>query len=188
MKHSILAIELCLRLDGGDSVRDELRRLVLAHPAATSPGYKSDLLRRVTQVLAENSERFAMGCWDFFDDDQRALKDYDMWCKGMITEEGARTEPSGSGTSDDPRFLTFTVALLLVQGSDGERALARLCETSDEETWHKATFLKILNGLGEVDYGAVKSDVLYLIPGDTSWGLTRDDLQQVKFEYLRPVS
>jgi hypothetical protein len=187
MKHSILAIEVCLRLESGDHLRDELRRLVLAHPEASSPGYKADLLRRATGALVEHQERFAMGCWDFFDDDARALKDYDMWCNGMITEEGARTEPSGAPREGQDRFMTFTVALLLVQGADGERRLKELCETPDELTWRKETFLKILRGLDGVDYTAVKSDVLYLIPGDGSWGLTREDLQQVKFEYLREI-
>ena len=188
MDHAIFAIELCLRLESGDRLRDELRRLVLAHPETSSPGYKAELLRQATRALVEHEERFVMGCWDFFDDDQRALKDYDMWCNGMITEEGAREEPSGAPRDGQDRFMTFTAALLLVQGSEGERRLKELCETSDELTWKKETFLKILRGLDRVDYTAVKSDVLYLIPGDESWGLTAEDLTDKKFEYLRKIA
>jgi hypothetical protein len=33
----------------------------------------------------------------------------------------------------------------------------------------------------------VKSDVIYVIPGDDGWGLTAEDLTASKFEYLRPV-
>ena len=35
---------------------------------------------------------------------------------------------------------------------------------------------------------AVKSDVLYLIPGEEDWGLTEVDLEAKKFEYLRKIA
>jgi hypothetical protein len=38
-----------------------------------------------------------------------------------------------------------------------------------------------------VNFAAVKSDVLYLIPQDEDWGLTAADLQEPKFEYLRDI-
>jgi hypothetical protein len=38
-----------------------------------------------------------------------------------------------------------------------------------------------------VSFAAVKSDVLYLIPGDETWGLTEGDLKDPKFEYLREI-
>ena len=40
---------------------------------------------------------------------------------------------------------------------------------------------------GVVNFAFVKSDVFYLIPGDESWGLTMQDLQEEKFEYLRNI-
>lgn len=188
MNHSILALELCVRLMPRDDLRHDLKRLVVSHPASTGPREKSELLRRITELLARSHELFEMGCWDFFDDDARALKDYDMWSNGMITEEGARTEPSGDPDRyGEPRYMTFTIALLLVNGTATERALAKACETPQDQLWKKETFLKVLRALPAVDYAAVKSDVLYLIPGDGEWGLTPADLKLPKFEYLRPI-
>ena len=188
MRHSIFAIELCLRLVPRTDLRHELKRLVVSHPAASDPRRKAELLRRVSELLVGSEELFEMGCWDFFDDNQRALKDYDMWANGMITEEGARKEPSGDPERyGEPRYMTFTIAQLLVNGSPTERALAKVCETPKDQLWKKETFLKILRALPNVDYASVKSDVLYLIPGEQDWGLTPADLKDPKFEYLRKV-
>ena len=187
MNHSILAIELCLRLEPGSRLRESLQQLVATHPATSTPGQKWGLLRRVSELLLRSDELFEKGCWDFFDSDERALKDYEMWSNGLITEEGARKEPSWDPASREARFMTFTVALLLVGGTQCEREIAGLCEIPQDRLWKKETFRKILRGLAHVNYACVKSDVLYLIPGEESWGLTPDDLRQPKFEYLRQI-
>lgn len=190
MNHNILAIELCLRLEPGSSLRAQLKDLVVKHPVTSTPGLKWELLRRVSEHLLENERLFEKGCWDFFDDDGRALSDYDMWSNGMITEEGARKEPSGKPGERDaaPRYMTFTVALLLAAGTPCARDMAELCDVPEEELWNKATFVRILRGLSRVSFAAVKSDVLYLIPRDESWGLTAEDLADPKFEYLRKIA
>jgi len=188
LNHSIFALELCMRLVPRSRLRDDLRRLVIGHPAATGPREKADLLHRITTLLADSDDLYEKGCWDFFDDDERARSDYDMWCKGMTTEEGARLTPSGFPERyGEHRYMTFTIALLMVNGSKSERALAKLCETPQEMLWRKETFVRILRGLPLVDYEHVKSDVLYLIPGEEDWGLTAEDLTAEKFEYLRKV-
>ncbi|MEO6325701.1 MAG: hypothetical protein ABIT01_19685 [Thermoanaerobaculia bacterium] len=188
MDHSVFAIELCLRLEPRSRVRDELRRLVVSHPARTGIKQKGELLRKISEILGESSDLFAMGCWDFFDDDDRARSDYHMWANGMITEEGAREQPSGFPQgSGEPRYMTFTAALLLVNGHATERALADACKTPENQLWKRETFKKVLKALGRVDFAGVKSDVLYLIPGEEDWGLTEDDLKLPKFEYLRPI-
>ena len=189
MKHSVFALELCLRLEPGSALRSELRELVVNHPAVSDPGPKWELLRRVTELLVVNQHLFERGCWDFFDTDARALKDFDMWSKGMTTEEGARAEPSGSPNPyrQAPRYMTFTIALLLMCGTSCERQLAALCDFPEDQLWHIQTFVRILSGLNVVNFAFVKSDVLYLIPGDETWGLTAEDLQAEKFEYLRPL-
>lgn len=189
MKHNIFALELCLRMTSGNTLGEELRQLVKGHPAATTPGQKWELLKQIARLLLDNQDHFVKGCWDFFDDDGRALKDYDMWSNGMITEEGARTLPSGrpGGKGSEPRYMTFTIALLLVADSPCARDLSRLCAIPEEQLWRRSTFIQILRGLKRVSFASVKSDVLYLIPGDEEWGLTDPDLEHSKFEYLRPI-
>ena len=189
MGHSILALELCLRLTEKSRLRDELHRLVASHPTATGPREKSELVKRASELLVENDYLFEMGCWDFFDDSEKALEDYQMWSNGMITEEGARTRPSGfpERYGGEPRYMTFTIALLLATNRGTERALAKVCEIPQDSLWSKESFRRVLRGLADVDFAFVKSLVIYLIPGEEDWGLTADDLKDPKFEYLRKI-
>ncbi len=187
MDHNILAMELCLRLEPGSRVRAELRDLVKEHPEVSTPGLKWNLIQRVSHVLISHQHLFERGCWDFFDDDERALKDHEMWANGMITEEGARKEPSGPPGPNETRYLTFTVSLLLAADTECARDLANLCDIPEADLWKKESFLRILRGFPRVNFAAVKSDVLYLIPRDEEWGLTAKDLEHEKFEYLRPI-
>ena len=190
MRHNIFAIELCLRLEPDGRLRSALRDLVASHPSTSAPGEKWQMLKRATELLAANEALFVKGCWDFFDDDGRAKRDYDMWCNGMITEEGARKEASGppGEHEDEARYMTFTISLLLKADTPSAQALAKLCQVRERDLWKKATFLRILRGLSAVSFAVVKSDVLYLIPRDERWGLTASDLEDPKFHYLRPIA
>jgi hypothetical protein len=188
MSHNVFAMELCLRLERGSQLRSDLKDLVVYHPAASTRGKKWELLQQAAERLAAHEHLFAKGCWDFFDDNTRALNDYDMWCKGMITEEGARKEPSGRPSPQEDRYMTFTISLLLKGATPCARDMARVCNIREADLWKKSSFLRILQGLSKVSYAAVKSDVLYLIPGDESWGLTEQDLQAEKFKYLREIA
>ena len=112
-----------------------------------------------------------------------------MWSNGMLTKEGVRPGPSGMPDPyrGDPRYLTFTMALLLQQGSPSDRMVQQLCNIPQAYLWHRDSFARILRGLGQVSFASVKSDVLYLIPRDEGWGLTAQDLTAKKFEYLRQM-
>ena len=69
------------------------------------------------------------------------------------------------------RYLTFTMALLLVKGTPTDAAVRR----------------HILSGLSVLSFASIKSDVAYLIPRDVGWGLTLEDLADARFQYLRPI-
>jgi hypothetical protein len=188
MLHSIFAFEVAARFEPGGRLHSELRRLLLDAAPNASLQQKWLFYKEVVSELLVAMPLFQRGCWDYFDDDARAKADYDQWVAGMVTEEGARTEPSG----DDPyrgssRYLTFTMAFLLVNGSPTDEALKRLCDIPQSRLWHRATFQRILSGLGVLNFASIKSDVAYLIPRDTGWAITDDDLAQPKFEYLRTI-
>jgi hypothetical protein len=189
VNHNVFAIELCLRLEPDGGLRDKLGDLVRWHPAATRPGDKWKMLQRAAELLLEKESLFEKGCWDFFDDDSKARRDYDMWSNGMITEEGARKQPSGppGRETDDVRYMTFTISLLLKANTSTANSMAKLCHVPERDLWKRKTFVRILRGLSCVSFAAVKSDVLYLIPRDETWGLTAGDLTDPKFEYLRPI-
>jgi len=187
--HSIFALELCLQMVPGDPLRAHLQQLIEQHPAHSSRRDKWRLYLHVSQLLQGRLQYAISGCWDFFDDDGRALRDFNMWSGGMTTLEGARLTPSGPADPyrGDHRYMTFTMALLLQHGTPSERSLSHACRVPDADLWKRATFARLLDSLGGISWASVKADVIYLIPRDESFGLTAEDLRAPKFEYLRPL-
>ena len=189
MEHSIFAIEICARLVPESPLRAALAECVQKAPPAMSLHGKWQQYTRAASLLADNLSLGERGCWDYFNDDARALHDFDMWTKGMLTKEGVRPGPSGSPDPyrGEPRYLTFTMALLMVQDSPSCRMMRQVCNVPEADLWKRDTFARVLRGMGHVSFASVKSDVLYLIPRDDGWGLTAQDLQHQKFEYLREM-
>ncbi|MFT3764156.1 MAG: hypothetical protein QM820_01345 [Minicystis sp.] len=189
MLHSIFAVEICARLVPNSTLRDALARCIADAPHEMSLHQKWTQYTRAAQILHDNLGSAERGCWDYFNDDARAQRDFDMWSNGMITKEGVRSGPSGSGDPyrSEPRYLTFTMALLLVQDSPTDRMLRQTCEVPQPNLWRRDTFARVLQGIGHVSFASVKGDVMYLIPRDDGWGLTLQDLQHQKFEYLRQI-
>lgn len=187
--HSIVAIELCLRLEPASEPRRRLHELVASHPEQTTPGAKWELIRDVVGTLNQSLDLAQRGCWDFFDDDERAQRDFKMWSDGMITREGVRAEPNQRDAyrGGESLYMTFTIALLLRQGSAGERTLAARCDIPESQLWSRGTFRHVLQSLTSLSFASVRADVLYLIPGQESFGLTEADLALPKFHYLRPI-
>jgi hypothetical protein len=189
VEHSIFAIELCARLVPESPLRFALAELIRSAPERMTLHQKWMQYQRASQLMLEHLHTVERACWDYFNDDGKALEDYAMWTNGMLTEEGVRPGPSGvaSPYRPEPRYLTFTMALLILQDSPTDRMLRQLCDIPQVYLWHRETFARILRGMGQVSFASIASDVMYLIPRDEDWALTPLDLQAQKFEYLRPV-
>lgn len=189
MKFSVFAFEICARYEPHGRLHQSLHRLLTTHPANANLQQKWLFHRNAIAELLVAVPSFERGCWDYFDDDARARRDYEQWVNGMLTEEGARKEPSGDDPyRGGPRYLTYTMAFLLVNGSEVDLGIRRVCDIPEPQLWHRASFHRILDGLYRVlNFASIQSDVAYLIPRDTGWGLTSDDLVQPKFAYLRPI-
>ncbi len=188
MKHSIFAMELCFPFDTG--LHATLRAHVKAQPSGLGYQDKWALYRAAREDLVANLPRCERGCWDYFDDDERAQSDYRMWVNGMLTDETARTSPSGTPDpyrGGDPRYMTFTMAFLIEQDTPTDQAMANLCNIPEQRLWERQSFARILGGLGVLNFASVQSDVLYLIPRDDDWALTAEDMSHPKFTYLRPL-
>jgi hypothetical protein len=184
---SIFAMELCYRYD--PALHAILRGHATSQPAALGYHEKWVAYRNCQSDLLANLDRVDRGCWDYFNDDERAKRDFEMWVRGMTTDETARTTPSGPADPyrDDPRYMTFTMALLIAQDTPTDAALFNLCNVPEDKLWEKAVFTRILQGLGIVNFASVKGDVMYVIPRDEEYALTTGDMSNDKFAYLRPL-
>lgn len=185
-------MEVCIRLPPQSTLPAELRMLVLMAPRASTYDDKFRLYRRAVDLVLANLDNVAKGCWDYFDDDARAQRDYKMWVDGMLTEEGARKLPSRQGGGDPYRaesagYMTLTMAFLLVKGTPADRQLSARCNIPQGHLWQRWVFERLLQGVPLINFASVKSDVIYVIPGDDKWALTAQDLAEPKFNYLRPI-
>lgn len=192
MDYSVFAIELAFPYDAQNATRPELRRLILEHPEQTSYAQKAAFYTTVTTALLREAHSFERGCWDYFDNDI-ALDKYNEWCGGLLKEEGVRRTPSipeGRGPyrgAGETRYTTFTMAFLLVRGSNSDRTLASRCAVPQANLWRRDVFVYLLQGIRLFNFTSVRSDVVYMIPNRDDYGLTEEDLQAEKFKYLRPL-
>jgi hypothetical protein len=189
MDHSVFALELCFRADLAPGLVTFLRQRLKDQTPAMSRDAKWRFYRDLSAELVANLHVAERGCWDFFDDNARAKRDYDMWVGGMTTREGARGQPSGGMNPyrAEPRYLTVTMSFLIHNGTPSERALAEACNVWETNLWQRATFAKLLTDIRMLSFASVRSDVVYLIPRDEGWELTPQDLTDPKFEYLRMI-
>jgi len=181
-------MELCFPFH--DTLHASLRNHIKSLPAAIGHHQKWQSYKMLREQLVETLGLAERGCWDYFDSNAKALSDYKMWVRGMLTDETARTTASGP---IDPyrgsggRYMTITMAFLIVGDTRTDTEVNALCRIPDSRLWDRASFEHILRGLGILNFASVESDVLYLIPRDDDWSLTAEDMSQEKFEYLRPI-
>lgn len=189
MTRSVFAIEMCIRHD--PEMVAGVRGLLANASAQPSAGELWHMWRTTASELQRRQAAWVSGCWDFWDTAEKAQSDFQMWVNGLMTEEGARTAPSGSAQpyrGGDERFMTITMAALLVHGTQAERAMRHNCDIPEAVLWQPASFHRVLTGIAHVNFAVVDSSTLYMIPRDDAWALTADDLRLPKFEYLRPIA
>jgi hypothetical protein len=187
VSRSIFAIEMCLRYDAG--LAGWLRGLLTSNTTEPTHGQLWHLWTSTADALGQRQSAWVTGCWDFWDDATKAQNDFQMWKNGLMTEEGARQAPSSGGEPyrGGERYMTVTMATLLVRGSAAEQAMAGVCNVPQAYLWHRGTFARILLGIRHINFAAVDRSTLYLIPRDDGWALTPEDLRLPKFHYLRPI-
>ncbi len=189
---SVFALELAFPFDAQSPSRTALRDLIRHHPEAASLRQRSRLYRDVAQALLAELPRAPRGGWDYYDDDT-AVRKYNEWCGGMLNEEGVRKFPipfEAAGpyrAGGEARFATFTVAFLMVRDSNVDTMFRQRCTMSDSNLWDRATFRRLLEAVSVMQFAAVRSDVLYMIPNEDDYGLTAQDLADDRFEYLREL-
>ena len=185
MQYSIFALELAVRIQPGDPLREALRGILTAQSETADRAAKRDAYAAAARVLGQNIERIEYGCWDYFDDHHRAVTDFAMWSDGMLGEEGVRREAS---SEPGPRYLTYTMAFLLAQGSGSDRRLRERCDVDEEGLWGREVFAQMLANVSLIDFGDVRADIAYLIPGSEAYALTEADLRRGKFDHLRRLA
>ena len=190
MANSFFSLELCLRIESGSTLLDEMRTLIVGQRPSATLQEKWNVTQRVSSLLLGEIHHAERGCWEYFDDEAKAKELWADWSKVVETKQGARTTASGP---IDPyrgmaRYMTVTMAYLLVRDSPTDELLRMTCNIGESRLWKRETFTVILSAIPQMSFASVRGDTLYMIPGDDEWGLTSDDLADPKFKYLRTIS
>lgn len=185
MDYSIFAMQVVKPLQPGDALYRRLHALMASASAEASFSEKNRFYSRLCGVLQESSSSFEQGVWDYWDDPSRAPGDFQDWVDGLKGKE-ARREPA---PSTEQRYLVFTIALLLQNGSTSDLRLLEHCNIPDSRLWKRETFAHLLRSLPQVNFLHVQSDLVYLLPGDdAAYGPTRADLDNGDYPYLRDLT
>ena len=188
MRHSVFTLEACARFDQRRDLLTALRGLVKGQPERFTRSDAWERHQRAADVLGRNFDTIERGCWDYFDDEQRARATFDDWCAPILKREIPRRAPSGipdGYRETGPRYLTFTFVYLLAHGSPSDLSVRSACAVPDAALWTKQTFRRLLEVVSSLSFASVQSDAMYLAPRDDEWGLTAEDLAAAKYEYLR---
>ncbi len=168
-----------------DALHRKLHKLITDAPERMGHGYKNAFYRNLCGLLRDAAGGFERGVWDYWDDPGRAPGDFQDWVDELQGRE-ARARPAPEG---EPRFLVCTISLLLQHGSTSDKRLLEHCGIPEERLWRRDTFAHILRGLPTVNFAHVKSDVVYLLPGDRpEYAPTAADLATKDYHYLRELS
>jgi hypothetical protein len=189
MASSFFSLELCFRIEPGSTLLSEVRALITAQQPTASLTTKWDVAQRLAAVLLTYVDRADRGCWEYFDDEAKAKELWADWSKVVETKQGARTSPSGpiDPYRGAPRWMTVTMAYLIVRDSPTDRHLRMVCDVNESRLWKRETFTVILSAIPQISFASIRGDTVYMIPGDDEWGLTQEDLADPKFNYLRPI-
>jgi hypothetical protein len=186
-RHTLFALQLFVPADPkvgparlGHSAL--LRKLRESELEPTESG-KERFWRGVSSTLQALVGLAHYGVWDYVDEDEQALEEYEQWCQGTITD-AQQDEPPAPG---EPCYLFVTVLLLCDADAEADLQLREATEAADEEPWSQDTFRALLEVIGELDWRAVKSDTLFVRPGDGGNGVRALALQEEHYHYLQPL-
>ncbi|MDY7228791.1 hypothetical protein [Hyalangium rubrum] len=184
MDYSIFAMQVTRRMQSPrDPLHERLHRLISGEPERVTAGQRYRFYRKLSTELLPAVGEFEKGVWDYWDVPSRAPGDFQDWVDGLQGRE-ARSSPAPD--DGEPRYMVFTMSLLLQHGSTSDVRMTSHCNIPELQLWRWSTFEHLLKGITLLNFLNVQSDVVYLLPGDDAgYGLTAENLGSQDYHYLR---
>jgi hypothetical protein len=163
MDYSIFAMQVTRPMRSPrDPVYERLHGFITAQPPRTTPGQRYRFYRKVCSELMPVAREF---------------------------DQGVEARKVPSVENGEPRYMVFTLALLLEHGSTSDERLMAHAEVPEHKLWQRDTFEHLLKGIALLNFLNVQSEVVYLLPGDNAaLGLTAADLDSEDYHYLRKLT
>jgi hypothetical protein len=180
-------LQLAIKSFGEDTVRARFAQVLQDERQADADVQeKRRLLRRFVALLEENELFWTYGYWDYHDERESALAEFNSWASeiegSMATEEEELDTQVDDlrRTSSRKDYVVVTLAFLLDQPYAPAEAIAH-----EDAYFLKETFSALVQGLTSIDPNAIQADGVYIVPGNAVDGLSEDDLLGPGWEYLR---
>ena len=186
MKHSLFAVQIFTRLAESGDLRRDLHELIAAAPERVTHVGKHRFYGDLVRLVQRRRPEIPLGHWDYTSDPEEAEREFHEWSEGTIRD--ATEMASHSPDPNQERFMFLTVAVLVERKSTTDRALEKACAIPEADLWKRATFDKLLQAFGNLDWRRVRSDVVFLCPGNLERGVTRADLTKPAYAYVNTLT
>ena len=189
----LFALQVLLQLQTTGQLRGQLHQIIKAGPPAANHQDTWNFWRMVSGALTGWWNQFEYGVWDYFEDPAKSQREFDGWCKGTVADaqeamdenKGQPMHPYRPATGD--RFMFVTMLFMLHPGSRSDRMVCDLCRIPEQTMWTKATFSRLINAMPHLHFPSVRSHAIYVRPGIDEAGVSREELAEEKYKYLRKL-
>ena len=180
-------IQIAIKSFGEDTIRQRFAHVLQddAEAAEDTEG-KRRFIRRFVALLEENDLFWTYGFWDYHDDAELAVAEFESWVNDIEGAMASEAEELGTEvdalkrTSSRKDYVVVTMVFLLDQPYAPVEAIAH-----EDAYFLKETFASLVQGLISVNPRAIQADGAYIVPGNAADGLSEDDLLGPGWDYLR---
>lgn len=184
LKLSLFAIQVFLPIPASDTARFGLVDIVRRTPDQCDFATKNASYAAVVAALLPHTQSFVMGVWDYIEDHDRAVSEFEQWCDG--TENDAGAAPPADPYRSGQLHMFTTLLFLMAKGKAADLAMCEACRMPEGTEWHKRTFARLLSELPQLNFATISSDAIYVRPGSTG-GVTAAELAEEHYSYLRKL-
>jgi hypothetical protein len=177
---SFFSVELCFSFTHATALHGKLRTIIDRLGPQVHAQEKWQSHRDVADLLLANIQHANFGCWEYMDDDS----DNNMWNDWLLPMTDRSRQPTG----DEPGgWFTITMMMQCRKGTSTDATAARAFRTVGDQLWNRGSFAAMLQTIPGISFGGVVCDALYLMPRDTTYGFTDNELTSARMQYLRPL-
>lgn len=182
-------LQLVIHAFGEDTLRARFAEII-ADPDGTleDTEAKRRYIKRVVALLLEQQSFWSEIFWDYKVGHEAAEAEFESWAAELSASSSTVGEELGNqvdGTSrlsSEKDFVALTVILKL-------SAPYPPAEISDEaQYWTTETARKLVQGLLLVNPETILADGIFIIPGNSQDGLSKEDLLTGGWSYLRVLT
>ncbi len=184
LKLSLFAIQIFLPLPAADSARYGLVDTVRATPDQCDFATKNVSYGRAVASLLPHTQNFVLGVWDYIEEHDRAMSEFEQWCDG--TENDAGDAPPADPYRAGPLHMFTTLLFLMAHGKSADRTMCEACRMPEGTEWQRSTFARLLSVLPQLNFATISSDAIYVRPA-SSGGVTSAELAKEHYAYLRKL-